>query len=40
MKLEGKEPISSGRDNLGTMKAIFGIYESARIGEPVDLAAL
>ena len=37
---EGKEPISSGRDNLGTMKAIFGIYESSRTGEPVDLSSL
>ena len=37
---EGKEPISSGRDNLGTMKAIYGIYESSRTGEPVDLATL
>jgi len=34
---EGKEPISSGRENLGTMKTIFGIYESSRTGEPVDL---
>jgi predicted dehydrogenase len=37
---EGKEPISSGRDNLGTMKAIFGIYESSRTGVPVDLDTL
>lgn len=28
----GSEPISSGRDNLGTMKAIFGMYASARTG--------
>ena len=37
---EGKEPISSGRDNLGTMKVLFGIYESSRIGAPVDLDTL
>lgn len=37
---EGKEPISSGKDNLGTMKAIFGIYESARTGQPVELDTL
>lgn len=37
---EGKEPISSGRDNLGTMKIILGIYESARTGKAVDLADL
>jgi glucose-fructose oxidoreductase len=30
--LEGREPISSGRDNLGTMSALFGLYESARNG--------
>ena len=36
----GQEPISSGRDNLGTMKIIFGIYESSRTGEPVDLGTL
>jgi len=37
---EGKEPISSGRDNLGTMKILFGIYESSRTGEMVDLDTL
>ena len=37
---DGKEPISSGRENLGTMKAIFGIYESSRTGESVDLSNL
>jgi len=37
---QGKEPISSGRDNLGTMKIIFGIYESSRTGEMVDLSTL
>ena len=30
--LEGTEPLSSGRYNLGTMKAVFGLYESARNG--------
>ncbi|NJL73385.1 MAG: Gfo/Idh/MocA family oxidoreductase [Candidatus Competibacteraceae bacterium] len=34
------EPWSSGRDNLGTMKVVFGIYESLRTGEAVDLASL
>lgn len=37
---DGGEPISSGRDNLETMKIVFGIYESARSGAPIDLAAL
>lgn len=36
----GAEPISSGRDNLGTMKAIFAIYESSRTGKPIALASL
>ena len=36
----GKEPISSGRDNLETMKIIFGIFESSRTGKVVDLADL
>jgi len=37
---EGKEPISSGHDNLGTMKVVTGIYESGRTGKAVDLATL
>ena len=37
---EGKEPISSGKDILGSMKVLFGIYESARTGKAVDLASL
>ena len=37
---EGKEPISSGKAILGSMKLIFGIYESARTGMAVDLASL
>ena len=38
--LSGKEPISSGRDNLGTMKTIFGIYESSRQGRIIELDTL
>ncbi|HJN53428.1 MAG: Gfo/Idh/MocA family oxidoreductase [Pseudomonadales bacterium] len=37
---DGAEPISSGTDNLGTMKAVLGIYESAKTGKPVELAAI
>ena len=33
----GREPISSGRDNIGTIKVIHGIFESSRTGKPVDL---
>ena len=33
----GQEPISSGRDNIETMKVIFGIFESSRTGKAVDL---
>ena len=33
----GAEPISSGRDNIGTMKIIFGILESSRTGRTIDL---
>ena len=36
----GAEPISSGRDNIGTMKIIFGILESSRTGRTVDLGDL
>ena len=36
----GKEAISSGRDNLETMKIIFGIFESSRTGKVVDLKDL
>ena len=36
----GQTPESSGRDNLGTMKAIFGIYRSAETGAWVELADL
>ena len=37
---DGGEPISSGRDNIETMKIVFGIYESARSGAPIELASL
>ena len=33
----GAEPLSSGADNIGTMKIIMGIYESSRTGAPVNL---
>ena len=36
----GREAISSGRDNIETIKLIMGIYESSRTGKPVDLALL
>jgi len=36
----GAEPLSSGRDNLGTMTLVAAVYESARRGEPVELAEL
>jgi predicted dehydrogenase len=36
----GAEPLSSGRDNLGTMKLVTAIYASARSGQPVELADL
>jgi UDP-N-acetyl-2-amino-2-deoxyglucuronate dehydrogenase len=36
----GAEPLTSGRDNLETMKIVFGIYESALTGEPVTLSSL
>ena len=33
----GKEPISSGRDNIESMKVVLGIFESSRTGKAVDL---
>lgn len=33
----GREPDSSGRDNLKTMKVIFGIMESIKTGKPVEI---
>ena len=32
-----KEPISSGKDNLNTMKIIFGIYKSSKINNVINL---
>ncbi|MHA1727158.1 MAG: Gfo/Idh/MocA family protein [Promethearchaeota archaeon] len=37
---EDKEPLTSGKENLGTMKIIFGIYESSRTGNSVNLRDL
>jgi predicted dehydrogenase len=34
----GAEPLSSGRDNLGTMALIAAAYESAQTGTPVEVA--
>ena len=36
----GKEPVSSGRDNIETMKIVLGIVESSRTGVAVELASL
>ena len=36
----GKEPTSSGHDNIESMKVLFAIYESSRTGRAVDLADL
>ena len=33
----GREPVSSGRDNIETIKIIHGIFESSQTGKPVDL---
>ena len=35
-----REPISSGRDNIESMKVIFAMFESSRTGQAVDLADL
>ena len=37
---DGAEPVSGGRDNLETMKIVFGIYESAQTGRVVELGEL
>jgi predicted dehydrogenase len=37
---DGNEPLTSGKDNLGTVKTVFGIYESFRTGKKVDLKNL
>jgi predicted dehydrogenase len=34
----GATPLSSGRDNLGTIALVFAIYESARRGMPLRVA--
>jgi predicted dehydrogenase len=34
---EGREPETSGRENLGTLELVFGAVESARSGQPVRL---
>ena len=36
----GREPITSGRDNIESMKVVFGMFESSRTGKAVDLADL
>ena len=36
----GREPISSGRDNVETMKVVFGMFESSRTRKVVDLDEL
>lgn len=36
----GEEPISSGRDNLGTMRVIEGFYRSAKSNSWIDLTKL
>ncbi|MEE8398706.1 MAG: Gfo/Idh/MocA family oxidoreductase [Desulfobacterales bacterium] len=37
---EGKEPISSGRDNIETIKMLMAIYESSRTGKAVDVDSM
>lgn len=36
----GSEPISSGRDNIETIKIIMGIYKSSQTGKAIDLNTL
>lgn len=36
----GKEPISSGKDNIETIKMLMAIYESSRTGKAVDVDAM
>ena len=36
----GSEPITSGRDNIESMKVAFGMFESSRTGKAVDLDTL
>jgi len=35
-----KTPLTSGRDNINTLKTVFGIYESVRRGCRVELDSL
>ena len=37
---EKKEPLTSGRDNLGTIKTVFAIYESIKTGKKIELAKM
>ncbi len=37
---DGTEPISSGRDNIETMKVIYGCYRSAKLDREVMLSEL
>jgi len=37
---EGKEPISSGHDNLNTMEAVHGVYAAAEAGHTIEVADL
>lgn len=36
--VEGREPLVSGRDALGSLEIVAGVYESARTGRPVKLS--
>ena len=38
--MNGREPVSSGRDNIETMKVMVGLVESSRTGRAVDLGDL
>lgn len=37
---EGKEPLTSGKDNIKTINVLMGIYEASRTGKAVDLDTL
>jgi predicted dehydrogenase len=37
---DGTEPLSSGKNNLGTMKVIFGLYESAKSDKKIALSLI
>jgi len=36
----GKEPLTSGRDNLNTLKVVCGIYEAAKTGRRIGLETI